>query len=315
MDRPVWKFSSFVVFVQYVFVSFLYRDNTYKVLMSICPHLEVGLTPPPCSYKRVLERILFLASQRFCVFVTSALNWGNVWLWECVLGEESMQQPDSLLSWQQLPGSEVTSLQSGRLDSGSPQQQTDSWGRLILGLCVSEEVSRWFWWPGWSTQTEKAGAGGEQQLWLPNPRLWEDSRYHPKATKETMIPTIHLNSPKGLRTPPAFSGLFCLLNPAEFPIPPFLDVVKHKTSPESPERQHKVKKKNKQSSEKQHIGRDKTERIRQYSWAQGLKITYSNQREVHKYLIYFLFSGPQQLLDRSMKTVSVNTVLFVYLFL
>lgn len=47
------------LFLQYVFVSFLSRDNTYKVLMSICPHLEVGLTPS-CSYKRALERMLTL---------------------------------------------------------------------------------------------------------------------------------------------------------------------------------------------------------------------------------------------------------------
>lgn len=45
--------------MQYVFVSLLSRDNTYKVLMSICPHLEVGLMPP-CRYKRVLELLLTL---------------------------------------------------------------------------------------------------------------------------------------------------------------------------------------------------------------------------------------------------------------
>lgn len=28
--------------LQYVFVSFLSRDNTYKILMSVCLHLEVG---------------------------------------------------------------------------------------------------------------------------------------------------------------------------------------------------------------------------------------------------------------------------------
>uniref|UniRef100_H3DH59 GRAM domain-containing protein n=1 Tax=Tetraodon nigroviridis TaxID=99883 RepID=H3DH59_TETNG len=71
----------------------------------------------------------------------------------------------------------------------------------------------------------------------------------------------------------------------EFPTSAFLDVVKHKSSPESPERQHKGKK-NKQSSEKQRIGRDKSERVGQRS------------------------SQP-----RSVKTVSVNTVLLVYLFL
>lgn len=30
--------------LQYVFVSFLSRDNTYKILMSVCLHLEVGQT-------------------------------------------------------------------------------------------------------------------------------------------------------------------------------------------------------------------------------------------------------------------------------
>lgn len=33
-----------VLSLQYVFVSFLSRDNTYKVLMSVCLHLEVGQT-------------------------------------------------------------------------------------------------------------------------------------------------------------------------------------------------------------------------------------------------------------------------------
>lgn len=33
-----------VLLLQYVFVSFLSRDNTYKVLMSVCLHLEVGHT-------------------------------------------------------------------------------------------------------------------------------------------------------------------------------------------------------------------------------------------------------------------------------
>lgn len=41
-------------------------------------------------------------------------------------------------------------------------------------------------------------------------------------------------------------------------MPPFLDAVKHKTAPESPERQHKAKK-NKQSSGKQPMGREKPE--------------------------------------------------------
>lgn len=42
LDRFRWNFWSDGSFVQYVFVSFLSRDNTYKILMSICPHLEVG---------------------------------------------------------------------------------------------------------------------------------------------------------------------------------------------------------------------------------------------------------------------------------
>lgn len=33
-----------VLCLQYVFVSLLSRDNTYKVLMSVCLHLEVGHT-------------------------------------------------------------------------------------------------------------------------------------------------------------------------------------------------------------------------------------------------------------------------------
>lgn len=40
--------------LQYVFVSFLSRDNTYKFLMSICPHLEVGKAFYLDPYRRVM---------------------------------------------------------------------------------------------------------------------------------------------------------------------------------------------------------------------------------------------------------------------
>ena len=45
-------------------------------------------------------------------------------------------------------------------------------------LCVCEEFSRWFWRSWWSSEAEEAGDGGEQQLWLPDPGLREDCRYH-----------------------------------------------------------------------------------------------------------------------------------------
>ncbi len=39
-----------VFLLQYVFVSFLSRDNTYKILMSVCRHLEVGQTSHMLPY-------------------------------------------------------------------------------------------------------------------------------------------------------------------------------------------------------------------------------------------------------------------------
>lgn len=77
----------------------------------------------------------------------------------------------------------------------------------------------------------------------------------------------------------AFPGS-CLLNLSGFSVPPFLDVVKHAASPESPGHQHKVKRKSKQSSEKQHES---------HHTGTDIKITHSYQ-EVDKYLIYFLCS-------------------------
>lgn len=43
-------------------------------------------------------------------------------------------------------------------------------------LWIFAELSSRFQWAGWSSKTEEAWDGGEQQLWLPNPWLRQDSR-------------------------------------------------------------------------------------------------------------------------------------------
>ncbi|XP_056889854.1 GRAM domain-containing protein 2B isoform X3 [Takifugu flavidus] len=165
---------------KYVFVSFLSRDNTYKILMSICPHLEVGQM-------------------------------------------SHMQRNEKSPCSSPIPSSADNSFRGQR----------------------SPHFSLRF--PGDFVDLDGTLRHRRQEL--------EESSSSDSQT-------------------PDYEKI------AEFSVPPFLDVVKHAASPESPEHQHKVKRKSKQSSEKQH--------------------------ESHH-------TGSQQLTNR--RTVSVNTLLLVYLFL
>lgn len=54
MWKSIQKTFFLFLVLQYVFVSFLSRDNTYKFLMSICPHLEVGKAFYLDPYRRVM---------------------------------------------------------------------------------------------------------------------------------------------------------------------------------------------------------------------------------------------------------------------
>lgn len=142
-----------------------------------------------------------------------------------------------------------------------------------------------------------------------------------------------------------------LYNPAEFHVPPFLDVLKHTHSvapPEHPDHQHKVKNQhqNKQCSDKkQHDTHHPGTNIRMFTenrpvlpdhpgnvvclhldFVNGDYWVHFPPRNFNPWLIntdlvlridhLSLFLGSKLVIDnRTLKTVSLSTVLFIYLFL
>lgn len=94
------------------------------VFCSLC-HYQSRNTSADLTWVRSLPRlyVFVISTSFFSKWKLLSMKTNCIWLYIIFTGEEPMQQPRPLLSWEQLQKSEVTSvasLSSGRSDTNSP---------------------------------------------------------------------------------------------------------------------------------------------------------------------------------------------------